>query len=328
MKEALRLFRTLEDAAGNFGPCALTIGNFDGTHIGHQRIFKRVAEVARENGWKAATLTFEPHPAKVVAPARAPKLLTTPEQRARSMHTFGIEEVLILPFDRSLASLTPEEFVQRVLVSALNARAVLVGDNFHFGAKQAGDTSMLRALGKRYGFVVETVDPVSFRRGMVSSSRIRTLIEEGDVATAGRLLGRWFSLSGEVVPGHGVGSKQTVPTLNLSTLAEVLPGRGVYVTRCTDDDDGRRWEAVTNAGHRPTFGGDDQLSIETFLLSPFEEPTPRRIQVEFLKKLRDEKKFDSPDALKRQIMLDAGRALNYHRRLTKWAAGAPCYTET
>jgi riboflavin kinase/FMN adenylyltransferase len=328
MKEALRLFRSLESAAGSFGPCALTIGNFDGAHIGHQRIFRRVSEVARENGWKAATLTFDPHPTRVVAPARAPKLLTTPEERARSMHAFGIQEVLILPFDRNIASLSPEEFVQRVLVSALNARAVLVGDNFHFGAKQAGDTATLRALGERYGFIVETVDPVSFRGGLVSSSRIRTLVEEGDVVTAGRLLGRWFSLSGQVVPGHGVGSKQTVPTLNLSTTAEVLPGRGVYVTRCLDEDRGRSWESVTNVGYRPTFGGDDQLSIETFLLSTFEEPAPARIRVDFLKKLRDERKFESPDALKRQIMQDASRALDYHRRLTKWAAAAPCYTGT
>jgi riboflavin kinase/FMN adenylyltransferase len=328
MKEALRLFRTLEDATGRFGPCALTIGNFDGTHIGHQRIFKRVSEVAHANGWKAATLTFDPHPAKVVAPARAPKLLTTPEQRASHMHAFGIQEVLILPFDRSIASLTPEEFVERVLVGALNARAVLVGDNFHFGAKQAGDTSTLRVLGERFGFAVETVDPVSFRGGMVSSSRIRTLVEQGDVITAGRLLGRWFSLDGQVVPGHGVGSRQTVPTINLSTQAEVLPGRGVYVTRCTDEDRGCVWEAVTNVGYRPTFGGDDQLSIETFLLSPFEEPAPARIRLEFLKKLRDEKKFESADTLKRQIMIDATRALSYHRRLAKWASAAPCYTET
>jgi riboflavin kinase/FMN adenylyltransferase len=328
MKEALRLFRSLEEAAGSFGPCALTIGNFDGAHIGHQRIFRRVAELARENRWKAATLTFDPHPTKVVAPARAPKLLTTPEERARNMHAFGIEEILILPFDRSVASLSPEEFVQKVLVGSLNARAVLVGDNFHFGAKQAGDTSTLRALGERYGFLVETVDPVSFRGGMVSSSRIRSLVEQGNVVTAGRLLGRWFTLTGDVVPGHGVGSKQTVPTLNLSTTGEVLPGRGVYVTRCIDEDRGRSWEAVTNVGYRPTFGGDDQLSIETFLLSPFEEPAPARIRLDFLKKLRDERKFENPDALKRQIMRDAGRALTYHRRLTKWASGAPCYTGT
>jgi riboflavin kinase/FMN adenylyltransferase len=206
-----------------------------------------------------------------------------------------------------------------VLVDALKVRAVLVGDNFHFGAKQAGDTFMLQKLGERYGFWVETVSPVSFRGGLVSSSRIRTRVEAGDVATAGRLLGRCFTLSGRVVPGHGVGSKQTVPTLNLSTTAEVLPGRGVYVTRCIDEDRGRSWEAVTNVGYRPTFGGDDELSIETFLLSPFEGPDPAQIRLEFLKRLRDERKFGSPDALKRQIMRDASQALSYHRRLAKWA---------
>jgi riboflavin kinase / FMN adenylyltransferase len=321
-----RLFRSLEDATGRFGPCALTIGNFDGTHIGHQKIFGRVRDVAAANGWKAGALTFDPHPTRVVAPARAPKLLTTPEQRAATMGQFGIEEVLILPFDRQIASLSPEEFARRMLVEALQVRAVLVGDNFHFGAKQAGNIEVLRRLGDEYGFAVEIVPPVLFRRRMVSSSEVRHAIEAGEVNVAGRLLGRWFALEGEVVSGHGIGSKQTVPTLNLAAESEMLPGRGVYVTRCTDVIGGRTWTAVTNVGYRPTFGGDDQLSIETFLLTALDGETPRRIRLEFLRRLRDEKKFESAGALKEQILTDVRRAQSYHRRVRKWVAAAYCYT--
>jgi riboflavin kinase/FMN adenylyltransferase len=309
----VRIFRSLEEVRGAFGPSALTIGNFDGVHAGHVRILRRVCEVARENGWKPSVLTFDPHPTKIVAPARSPRLMTTPEQRCRLMEQEGIEQVLILPFTREVAQLTPEQFVRGVLVEALDAKAVMVGENFRFGHKHAGDTRLLRELGAQLGFRVEVVMGLTLRRAMVSSSEIRRLVESGDVSRAGRLLERPFALEGEVVHGHGVGAKRTVPTLNLSTKAEVLPATGVYITR-TQDLEGPRWPSVTNVGYRPTFGG-NELSIETFLLTPLEGATPRRIRVEFLLRLRDEKKFESPEQLKAQILRDVRRAQTYFRRV-------------
>jgi riboflavin kinase/FMN adenylyltransferase len=308
-----RIFRSLEEARAGFGPSSLTIGNFDGVHAGHARILRRVCEVARENGWKPSVLTFDPHPTRIVAPSRSPRLMTTPEQRCRLMEQEGIGQVLILPFTREVAQLTPEQFVRDVLVEALDARAVLVGENFRFGHKHAGDTRLLRELGAQLGFRVEVLPGLTLRRAMVSSSEIRRLVETGDVSRAGRLLERPFALEGDVVRGHGVGAKQTVPTLNLSTQAEVLPATGVYITK-TQELDGAHWPSVTNLGYRPTFGG-NELSIETFLLAPLEGPPPQRIRVEFLRRLRDERKFESPEQLKAQILRDVGRAQAYFRRV-------------
>jgi riboflavin kinase/FMN adenylyltransferase len=320
MPSGIRVFRSLEEATGAFGPAALTIGNFDGVHAGHTRILRRVCEVARERGWKPSALTFDPHPTQIVAPARAPRLMSTPEQRCRVMEQEGIGQVLILPFTRELSLLTPEQFVRGILVEALDARGVFVGANFRFGHKHAGDTYLLQELGGRLGFEVEVIPPVTIRGVAVSSSEIRRLIENGDVSRAARLLGRPYALEGDVVRGHGIGAKQTVPTLNLSTPAQALPGRGVYITRTRGlNGDGAQWPSVTNVGYRPTFGG-SELSIETFLLRPLEGPAPERIGVEFLRRLRGEKKFATPEELKEQILRDVRRAQAYFRRI-------PCHTE-
>jgi len=308
-----RIFRSLEEARGNFGPSSLTIGNFDGVHAAHARILRRVCEVARENGWKPSVLTFDPHPTRIVAPSRSPRLMTTPEQRCRLMEQEGIQQVLILPFTREVAQLAPEQFVRDVLVAALDAKAVLVGENFRFGHKHAGDTRLLKVLGAQLGFGVEVLPGLTLRRAMVSSSEIRRLVESGNVSRACRLLERPFALEGDVVRGHGVGAKQTVPTLNLSTQGEVLPATGVYVTK-TYELGGPQWPSVTNVGYRPTFGG-NELSIETFLLAQLEGLPPKRIRLEFLRRLRDEKKFESPEQLKAQILRDVRRAQAYFRRV-------------
>ena len=301
-------------------PSTVTIGNFDGVHIGHRRIFRRVVEIARANGWTPAVLTFDPHPAKIVAPARAPQLLSSLEHRRQWMLAEGIEQVLVLPFDESFSKLTPEQFVQTILIDKLDARAVLVGDNFRFGNRQAGDTSMLRRIGEQTGFTVEIVDAVNYRHHPVSSTEVRKLIMDGNVSLASRLLSRPYSLEGIVVSGRGVGSKQTVLTLNLATESEVMPANGVYVTRTIDLDSQRSWQSVTNIGYRPTFEDNAALSIETFLLEPLDGETPKRIRVEMLHRLRAEQKFESPEALKQQILHDADRAKQFFRLLA--AAGS------
>jgi riboflavin kinase/FMN adenylyltransferase len=222
-----------------------------------------------------------------------------------------------LPFTEELSKLTPEEFVQRILVDCARAKAVLVGDNFRFGAKQAGDTQILRELGTKYGFQTGVLTGVRRHGRMVSSSVLRKLIQEGDVSLAARFLEAPYTIEGDIVAGHGIGSKQTVPTLNLASQAEVLPAKGVYITRTDDLEAPRQWDSITNIGYRPTFGG-DALTIETFLLDPLEGETPRRIRLEFLRRVRQERKFESPEALRSQIVKDAGRAKAYFRRWRRW----------
>jgi len=319
----LRIYRSLPEVPADFGPSALTIGNFDGVHFGHRRILKRVVAVAREHGWKPSVLTFDPHPTRVVAPARAPQLLTSPTRRAELMCEEGIEQVLILPFTLDVAELTPEQFVRQLLVERLGAKAVLVGENFRFGHRQAGTVQVLEAMGGRLGFQTQVVPIAACRGRLASSSGIREAIQAGRVALAARLLQHPYGIEGGVIKGHGVGAKQTVPTLNLETAAEVLPSRGVYITRTWDLETSRAWNSITNIGYRPTFGDQDQLSIETFLLDPLEGDSPHRIRVEFLCRVRDERKFASPEALKAQILKDVRVANNYFRRAGTWIGRHP-----
>ncbi len=320
----MRIYRSLDEVPADFGPSALTIGNFDGVHYGHQRILRRVRELAAARLWKPSVLTFDPHPTRVVAPDRTPLLMTSPERRAELMREQGIEQALILPFTPEVAQLAPEEFVRRILVERLDARAVLVGENFRFGHRHAGSVAVLAELGRQLGFETELVPAVTCRGRMVSSSAIRDLILGGRVSLAARFLRRPYALDGEVVRGRGVGSKQTVPTLNLSTGAELIPARGVYITRTRDLDSSREWSSVTNIGYRPTFGASDELSIETFLLDPFDGRTPARIRVEFLHRIREERKFETPEALRGRILKDVRAAQNWFRRVRAWVGRAPC----
>ncbi len=309
---AFRIFSDLSELPGDFGPCALTIGNFDGVHAGHRQIIQRLVQISRAHGWKAAVLTFNPHPVSVIAPERSPRLMTTPLDRCEYLRETGVDQVLILPFDSTVAAWTPDFFVRDVLAKRLGARAVLVGRDFRFGYKQEGDTALLAHLGAELDILTELVPPITIRGARVSSSLIRSLVEEGRVALACRHLARPFTLQGSVVKGQGIGTKQTVPTLNLAPTSDVIPKTGVYVTRTHDLDSECRWKSITNVGYRPTFNGDG-LTIETFLLEPLDQ-TPSRIRIDFHFRLRDERKFDSPEALKSQILKDVARVQKWFRR--------------
>jgi riboflavin kinase/FMN adenylyltransferase len=320
----MRIYRSLAETPPDFGPSALTIGNFDGVHVGHRRILRRLKSLADERGWKASVLTFDPHPTRVVAPERSPRLMTTPEERAGLMAGEGIEQVLILPFTPELARLSAEDFIRQLVVERLGARAVMVGGNFRFGYQHSGDVRLLQDLGQRLGFETVIVPPVEWRGNTVSSSGIRELVRTGRVSLAARCLERAYSLEGAVVSGRGVGSKQTVPTLNLAPDVEAIPASGVYVTHTRDLGEDRSWDSITNIGYRPTFGASDELSIETFLLGPLDGDTPRRIRVEFLWRVRDERKFATPEALRAQILNDVRAAENYFRRAKSWLGRVPC----
>jgi riboflavin kinase/FMN adenylyltransferase len=309
---APRIYRGLDELDGSLIRRAVTIGNFDGVHAGHRRILRRVAVLARERGWRAAAMIFEPHPAKIVASERAPRLLATPDERCVLLAEEGIEEVLILPFTPEIAALSPEKFARDILVAKLGAAAVLVGANFHFGHRQAGDTRRLSELGRVYGFLTGIVPEVVLRGHIISSSQVRRLVEAGAVTLAARLLERPYWIEGGVVPGHKIGSTKTVPTLNLETRAEVLPATGVYITRTRDLEGGGVWPSITNIGYRPTFGGTG-LSIETHLLEPLEGAGPARIRVEFLRRVRDEIRFPDSETLRTQILHDVTRARRFFR---------------
>ncbi|MCS7041901.1 MAG: bifunctional riboflavin kinase/FAD synthetase [Bryobacteraceae bacterium] len=320
--QRLRIFRSLEEARQGFAPSAVTIGNFDGVHAGHRELMRRTVRLARELGVKPSALTFHPHPSTVVAPERIPRLLSTPDERCALMAAEGIEQVLIMPFDETISHLSPEEFFRRVLVENLGARAVIVGANFRFGYRQAGSTEDLARLAAEHGVRAEIVPLLEIRGVRVSSSEIRRLLAEGNVSRANRLLERPYSIAGSVVPGAGRGAREVVPTLNLETSSledatSALPKSGVYVTRTEDLDADRRWNSITNIGFRPTFDG-RHLTIETYLLDPFQPPPPKRIRVEFLRRLRPEKKFHSAAELRAQIAADVEAARNFFRRLERF----------
>jgi riboflavin kinase/FMN adenylyltransferase len=316
----MRVFHSPAEVPKEFGPSVVTIGNFDGVHVGHREILRRVCAIARDRGLTPTVLTFDPHPARVLAPERAPRLIMTIGQRLRRFGEAGIEAVLLLPFSLEFAKLSPEEFADQILARTLNARCVMVGDDFRFGHKQFGNIDTLRTLGDQFGFTLEPVSAIVGRGQRVSSTAIRALIAAGRVSGACRSMSAPFALEGPVVHGYGIGSKQTVPTLNLAPENELLPAPGVYVTRTRDESTGGEWRSITNVGYRPTFEG-RELTVETFLLDPPPPAAPARIEVSFLAYVRPERKFDSPEALKRQILRDVGVANRFHRRLARLRVG-------
>jgi riboflavin kinase/FMN adenylyltransferase len=310
---------SLDSAQGDFGPCALTIGNFDGVHRGHQALLKATCDYAREHGMCPAVLTFHPHPAVFVAPERVPELICPLDERVRLLSAAGAERILILPFNDRLARFTPAEFVSQILVQGLQAKAVFVGENFRFGHKQAGTTGTLTELGQIHDFAACFLAPVSYRGNLVSSSAVRQNIAAGNVAFAGRLLNRCFSLQGEVVKGHGIGSRETVPTLNIKPPEGQIIPRGVYITQTVEPATGRVWPSITNSGTRPTFDG-TELTVETFLLAPLDGLSPGHIRIEFRRFIRAERQFPDSTALRRQIMVDVGRANAFWRRVRRGTA--------
>ena len=308
----MQLIRELTQLPKARAGSVVTIGNFDGVHLAHQRILRKVVETARPLGALATAVTFEPHPVKFLAPDHAPKLLTPLERKARLIEALGIDLLVVLPFTKELARLSPLEFVREMLVGKLYATSVHVGPSFRFGYRQRGDIEILGELARQEGFRLDVVPILEVRGTRVSSTCIRELLSLGRVDLACRLLDRPFSLFGPIVAGLGVGRKHTVPTLNLAPVEEQVPKIGVYVTRTRLGAD--LHDSVTNVGHKPTFG-DHRLTVETFLLNFAGEITEAEVEIEFLYRLRDEMKFQNPAILKVQILEDARRSLKFFRLL-------------
>jgi riboflavin kinase/FMN adenylyltransferase len=309
---AFAVLRSAAEWSARFGAASrnsvVTIGNFDGCHLGHQKILCEVVARARGAGALAAVLTFFPHPARVLRPAEAPALLETLDQRLAAIESCGVDAALVLPFDRELASMSAEDFVRRILVETMAAKVVLVGGNFRFGHKGAGDMKLLAELGARLGFAAEVIPPVSEHGEVISSTAIRCAIREGRVEDARRMLGRPYVLAGEIRTGTGQGRKLVVRTLNLATEQEVLPKNGVYATEATVG--GKTYRAATNVGMRPTFDG-VRITIESYLFDFDEMLATGKLEVRFWQRLRDEQKFSGPAELKEQVLKDIERAKEF-----------------
>jgi riboflavin kinase/FMN adenylyltransferase len=290
---------------------AIAIGNFDGVHLGHREVLRRVQEGARARGARAVLVTFEPHPAEVLAPERRPRLLQTRRQKLSALEEEGIEAVLVLPFDLALAALSAEAFLEH-LIAALTLVSVHVGSGFRFGRGREGDLALLRSLGARQAFLVDEVPPVSLDGVRVSSSRIREAVVAGDVGAARHLLGRPYAVEGRVERGAGRGAGITFPTANLAVENEILPRRGVYVTETVAA--ALRWPSVTNVGVRPTFDG-TRLTVESHLIDYAGDLYGERIEARFLARLRDERRFADTSELADQIARDRAAAVAWFQSL-------------
>lgn len=282
-------------------PVVATIGTFDGLHRGHQEIMRQLGELARARNGLSTVITFHPHPLRVIAPERAPRLLLTGQQKLDRLEELGVEAVVVLPFDRQLAAMPAEAFARDLLGDALGVREILVGPDFRFGRGRAGDPDLLARIGEQAGFRARALEPVVDGDERISASRIRRELERGHVAEAARLLGRPFSLVGTVVHGEGRGRQVLLPTANLAPENEFLPERGVYVTRTRHA--ARTLHGLTNLGIRPTFG-EERLTVETFLSGFAGDLYGARIELEFLDRLRPERKFNTPGDLMDQIFRD------------------------
>jgi riboflavin kinase/FMN adenylyltransferase len=292
----------------------LALGNFDGLHRGHTKIIERVRRRSDERGGVAVALTFDPHPTHVVRPDKAPKLLMTKAQKLEALEQAGMDGVAIVPFTRELSLWGPEEFVERVLVDWLRVAEVWVGANFLFGHDRAGNFSLLRLLGARDGFRTEKIDPVRYKDFVVSSTRIRRLVAEGRVDEAAALLGREYFIDGAVVAGDHRGRELGFPTANLETANELVPPNGVYATLLLVD--GLIHPAVTNIGVRPTFGDTHTVVIETHVLDLDADLHGRQVRLAFVQRMRDERPFEGPHALREQIEADCRHARALFGRLS------------
>ena len=311
----MNLIRNLDELRHLPAAGVVTIGNFDGVHIAHQKLLRQVVQSARARDAVSIAVTFEPHPIKLLAPERAPKVLTPLERKAQLIERFGVDLLVVLAFTKELAHLSPFQFVRDILTSRLRATTVLVGPNFRFGYRQSGDIEVLRTIARQEGFQVQVLPEVDLRGERVSSTRIRELLSAGRVAIASRLLGRPFSNYGPIVSGLGVGHRHTVPTLNLAPVEEQLPKIGVYVTRTRLGNTAH--DSVTNVGHKPTFGDNHRLTVETYLLRFNGAVEQTDMEIEYLYRLRDEMKFQNPAILKAQIQDDARRSLKFFRLLRR-----------
>jgi riboflavin kinase/FMN adenylyltransferase len=304
----MKIFHGTENAS-ILRPTVLTLGVFDGLHLGHQRIMETVVERARASGAVATAITFDPHPRAVLHPETAPPLLQTLDQRLANFEVLGIEQAIVIRFTREFASQPAEAFLQDIIHDRLHAREVYLGKGFAFGKGRGGNIELLRELSERLGFFADEVDEVQIRGQRISSSRIRELLAAGRVNLARRMLGRPYGVEGVIIRGNRRGHTIGFPTANLKPHNRVVPRFGVYATATLIDGAWRK--SITNIGVRPTFEDSQEPSIETYVFDFEGDLYGDVLRVRFLHRIRDERKFAGIDELKGQIEADTRHARNY-----------------
>ncbi|HEX6731922.1 MAG TPA: bifunctional riboflavin kinase/FAD synthetase [Pyrinomonadaceae bacterium] len=307
----MRLFHGTDNAEIQ-RPTILTLGVFDGLHLGHQLIMRTVVERARTIGAIPTVITFDPHPRAVLHPESAPPLLQTFDQKIEGFGVLGIEQTIVVRFTQEFSEIRATDFLRDVVIDRLHAREVYLGKGFAFGHNREGNIELLKRLGSELGFVAGEVPEVSLRGRRVSSSKIRELLSQGEVNLARRMLGRPYGVEGRVEHGAERGHQLGFPTANLHPQNRVIPRNGVYVTGTLIDGQWRR--SVTNVGVRPTFGAESEPSVETFVMNWEGDLYGDVVRVRFLHRLRDERKFNSLDQLINQIGKDVSRANSYFER--------------
>jgi len=292
----------------------VTIGNFDGVHLGHRRILETVAARAKETGRPSVAITFEPHPLAVLRPDHAPRRLQTLRQKEEAIEALGIEHLLVIPFTRDFSLTEPEDFVRSFLSEKLGAAELYLGQHFAFGRGKRGDLALLVRLGPECGFSATGVPEVVVDGEPVSSTRIRDAVDRGEMAPANAMLGREYELDGIVSKGERVGRKIGYPTINLAPENELHPADGVYLTRILIRSFGREFDCVTNIGRRPTVYQDYATTIETYVLDFSSDVYGEKIRLFFFDRLREERKFPSMMALTEQIGRDIEATREYFAR--------------
>ena len=307
----MKIISRLEELAPEYVMPVVTMGNFDGVHLGHRKLIQTVAARAAKIGGTPMAITFHPHPLCMLVPDYAPMQIQTLSQKLAVIESLGIPVTLVIPYDEKLAGTGARDFALDVLCERLRIKEIYVGPNFAFGHRRQGSVNLLKEIGREKGFLAEKISQVEFRGTRVSSTAVRQALVYGQVALARRLLARPFTLEGTVINGAGLGSKLQIPTANMRAENELIPRRGVYITRlCVDGDS---WAGVTNIGFRPTVNDEDgaALSIETHALDFNRDIYGKRIAVEFWGRVRDECRFASLDDLVARIRKDKESARRY-----------------
>jgi len=307
----MRVFESL-DFSEKFVNPVLTIGNYDGLHLGHRRIIGRIQEKARDLNGTSMLMTFHPHPLTILRPDKCIGLITPLHVKKRLIEEAGIDVLIIIPFTDDFRHITPEAFVDNLLVKKLGIKGLIVGYDFKFGKEGKGNIEYLAPLSTEYGFFIEIQGAITLDGEKVGSNRIRKMIQEGDVRKAALHLGRPYMIEGTVVKGDGRGRTIGFPTINLKTEFPLIPKRGVYITDV--DVGGKRYPAVTNIGYNPTFDG-QSLTIETYILDFSGDLYDRNIALYFLERVRDEVRFSSVDELKERIWKDVDTAREYFNKI-------------
>lgn len=295
------LITDLKNIQKKFDKSILTLGNFDGLHLGHQELVRMIIHRAREVGAVSMVVTFRPHPLKILAPEKCPPLISIYEEKIRLFERLGIDVLVKIPFTLEFSSMSPEDFVRDILCNTLGAKEIFVGYNYRFGRGREGDIQKLRTLGEKYGFTVREIEQIAVDGEVISSTKIRTLLRHGDVEHAAKLLGRTYAITGIVVRGDGRGKGLGFPTANIAPKHAIIPADGVYAVRLVVRE--RVYDGIANIGMRPTFNK-KILAIEVHVFNFSEDIYGEDISLCFIRKIREEKKFKGSEALVTQIKSD------------------------